>query len=220
MKLARTFACTLALLAVANAASATVIFYTDRTSFQNAVAAGQTVDFESSFPDANTTITFGDATFVSTDGSGIYRTDAGTFGNPTRTLAAQNFGGIRIDLAAGHFAIGMDVGELLGSANGQFALTSGSNALLDSRTTTVGYFGNNPSFVGWISTEEIGSLDFFILGQPQFEAIDNVTLDQVRSIQVSPAADAPAPATVALLALGLAGIGFARRMRTGWSRRM
>jgi hypothetical protein len=213
MKLGRTLACSLVLLAIANAAGATVVFFTDRTTFQNAVIVGQTVDFESSFPFANTTITFGDATFVSTDvtvNGGIHRTDAGSFGNPTTTLAAQNSGGIRVDLAPGHFALGMDVGDLFGSAAGQFALTSSSSALLDSRTTTVGFFGNNPSFVGWTSTDEIGSLEFFIVGQGQFEAIDNITLDAVRATS-----DVPAPATLALLSLGLAGIGFRRRIRAG-----
>jgi hypothetical protein len=217
MKLTRTLVCSLALLALANTASATVIFYTDRTSFQNAITAGLTVDFESPFPFESTAITFGDATFVSTDGSGLHRTDAGSFGNPTTTLSAQNFGGIRIELASGHFAIGLDVGELLGSTDGQFALTGSSSALLDSRATTVGYFGNNPSFVGWISTEEIGSLQFLINGQDVFEAIDNVILDEAGP--VGPANGVPAPATVVLFSLGLAGIGFARRVRARQSGR-
>jgi hypothetical protein len=211
MKPARTFVFSLVLLAMAHTAGATVIFFTDRTSFQNAVTVTQTVDFESSFPFQNTAITFGDATFVSTDGSGIERQDAdGTQGNPTTILAALNFGGIRIDLKPGHFAIGMDLGELFDPASGQFTLTSSSSALLDSRTTTVELFGNNPSFAGWISTVEIGSLEFLNVGQVGNEAIDNVTLGEV-----GPTVDVPAPATLALLSLGLAGIGFGRRMRAG-----
>jgi len=211
MKLARTLICSLALLVVANAAGATVVFFTDRTSFLNAVTAGQTVDFESPFLSGNS-ITFGDATFVSTDGSGLFRTEPGEFGNLSTRLAAQNSGGIRINLASGHFAIGLDVGELFRttSASGEFALTSSSSALLDSRMTPVGFFGDNPSFVGWTSTDEIGSLEFFAVGQTQFETIDNVTLGEV-----SPANGVPAPATLALLSLGLAGIGFVRRMRAG-----
>jgi hypothetical protein len=210
MKLARTLACSLVLLAVANAADATVIFFTDRTSFQNAITVGQTVDFESSFPFSNTTITFGDATFVSTDGSGVHRTDSGSFGNPSTRLAAQNFGGIRIDLASGHFAIGIDVGDLTSVGTvGQFALSSSSSALLDSRATPIGFFGNSPSFVGWTSTDEIGSLAFLIIGQGGNETIDDVTLDAVRPTIV------PAPTTLALLSLGLAGIGFGRRIRAG-----
>ena len=209
MKLARTLVCSLVLLVMANTANASVMFFTDRTSFQNAITVGQTVDFESLFPPVSMSIAFGDATFVSTDGSGIHRTEAGEFGGASRRLAAQNSGGIRIQLAGGHFAIGLDVGELFGNAVGQFSLTSNNNALLDSRTTPAGSFGPSPSFVGWTSTDEIGSLEFFIVAGAPFETIDNVTLDATTASVV------PAPATLTLLALGLLGVGFARRMRAG-----
>ena len=103
----------------------------------------------------------------------------------------------------------MDVGEIIGSSSGQFSLTSSSNAPLDLRTTAIGYFGDSPTFVGWISSDEIGSLEFIALGQSeQFEAIDNVILGQVE-----PANNIPAPATLYLFALGLAGVSAARRMR-------
>ncbi len=81
------------------------ILYTDKTSFEAAVTIGQLVDFEANSPTGQQSMTYGDATFVSTDRSGIHRTTG--FSNPTVRLAAQNGGGIRIDLAPGWTSIGL-----------------------------------------------------------------------------------------------------------------
>ncbi len=182
-----------------------LVFYTDRSTFESDISVGQIVDFESPFSFSNTILTFGDATFISTDGSGIHRTDSGTFGGSSTRLAAQNSGGIAIELAAGHQALGLDVGELFpGVSTGTFTLYDAFGALLDTVVMEVGYFGGSPSFVGWTNTTDIGRLEFFVAGSNVFETIDNVTLGTVSRV--------PEPATMLLFGAGLLGLlGMARR---------
>jgi PEP-CTERM motif len=186
-------------------ASAAPTLYADRATFEAAITVGQTVDFESDFGFAHTSISFGDATFVSTNGSGIHRTTG--FGGSSVRLAAQNSGGIRIDLAPGHRAIGMDVGELFAAATGRFDLVFADGGV-GSNTVAVGYHGSTPSFIGWISDVAIRSVEFTVLSGPAFEAIDNVTLGAVNN-------DVPEPGALALVFAGLAAAFATRRRQRG-----
>lgn len=187
-----------------------VIIYSDRTTFNSNTNSVQTVDFESSFSFSNTSLTFGDATFISTDGSGLHRTVSGTFGGTTTRLAAQNYGGIEIQLGSGYNALGLDVGELFsGSSTGSFSLYDISDNLISTVVMDIGYFGPTPDFIGWTNQTSIGRLEFFATGNNNFETIDNVTLGT--TLQTPNPNRIPEPSTLALLALGV--FGFARKMK-------
>lgn len=183
---------------LSNSVNAALV-YTDKASFEAAVTIGQTIDFEAGFISGENSITFGDATFVSTDGTGLHRTIG--FGASTVRLAAQNSGGIRIDLAPGWTAIGMDVGELFsGVSYGTFTLRDAGNNIIDTHTMEVGYFGPSPSFFGLINNADIVSLQFDIFnGSNEFETIDNVMLANATSA-------VPVPAAVWLFGSGLIGL--------------
>lgn len=196
-------------LALTSASSfAATVLHTDQASFLAAVSVDEVIDFESDFAFSSTEITFGSANFISTDGTGLHRTTG--FSGDTVRLAAQNSGGIRIDLDPGFFAIGMDVGELFsGVSFGTFSLLDTDNNLIGFHEMEVGFFGPTPSFIGWSGDVEIGSFQFDILeGSNTFETIDNVMLGNSTSV-------VPVPAAAWLFGSGMLALtGLARRKKT------
>ncbi|MCB1747420.1 MAG: PEP-CTERM sorting domain-containing protein [Gammaproteobacteria bacterium] len=194
----------------ATVANASPMLYLDRATFESAITIDQTVDFESAFPFAQNSIAFGDLTFNSTDGTGIHRTASGSFGGTSTRLAAQNSGGIRIDVAGSFNALGMEVGELFrGLSTGTFTLFDTSSNVIASHVMDVGYFGPSPSYIGWISDVAIGGFLFTVTGSNDFETIDNVVLGNG-----STGGAVPEPASLALLGLGLL-VGARRRHAAG-----
>lgn len=139
-------------------AYAVVTAYTDRTTFENAIAIEGFFDFEdlpggSANPLGNA-VPFGDATVISTDNSGIYSTTS--FGAPTVQVGSQNGGGVRIELLPGHRALGMDIGELFGPATFDYTLTLSAGAPI---VGTINVAENddlgtiNTTFFGYVSDD-------------------------------------------------------------------
>ena len=197
---------TTAALLLSTSVNAALLF-TNRISFESAVTVGQFIDFEAPFSNGSS-ITFGDATFISTNNTGLFRTNANEFGSLETRLASQNTDGIRIELASGWTSLGLDVGELFaGASTGTFTLRDSSNTIIDSITLDIGHFGPTPSFIGWINDVDIGSMEFFASGTNSFEAIDNVILSNTISA-------VPVPAAAWLFGSGIIGlIGFVRRKK-------
>lgn len=196
-------------LALVSPTLAAVVEYSDRASFEAALASSTTFDFESlppgiaellgsHVPDDATVPTFGDATVESTTNSGIYATDG--FGAPTRQIGSQNSGGVLISLAPGYRALGMDIGALFGTSTFDYTLTGTSGVLLSGSLNVVenDLLGTpDTSFFGYISdSEDLVSLEFerSASGGSDYETIDNLTYGN----------PVPEPASVAIVAFGLA----------------
>ena len=186
-------------------ASALVVQYSDRTTFDNAITIDSQIDFNS----LAGSLVIGKASFVSTDGTGLFRTTG--IGLPGIYLAAQNFGGIRIDLDSGISAIGFDLAKFFGLGLTDFSITV-SDGTSDIASATVA-IGNFFSFLGFTSdATDISSITIIstvAVNNGSFEAIEDVTLGVFGQVET-----VPAPGGVAILLLGLAGLGFMRRSGT------
>ena len=191
-------------------ASALVVQYSDRTTFDNAITIDSQIDFNSLAGSLQPNpLVIGKASFVSTDGTGLFRTTG--IGLPGIYLAAQNFGGIRIDLDSGISAIGFDLAKFFGLGLTDFSITV-SDGTSDIASATVA-IGNFFSFLGFTSdATDISSITIIstvAVNNGSFEAIEDVTLGVFGQVET-----VPAPGGVAILLLGLAGLGFMRRSRT------
>lgn len=97
----------------------------------------------------------------------------------------------------GVYAFGLDI-----TANEASTVAIGGAAISDSLVLA----GNQPQFWGVIDTSPISAITFDASGGP------NIGFDDVQ-YSLSPSSEVPEPGTVALLGVGLAGIGFVRRRK-------
>jgi len=196
-------ACVAVLVATAGQVQAGIITYTDRIAFEANIATNQLIDFESltGFQQPQPLV-IGDASFFSTDGTGLFRTTG--FGAPTVYLAAANYGGIQIDIAPGTTAIGTDIGSLLSPRSFFYDLEDSTGTVASGSFTAA---MDNSTFLGW--TSDMGDLRrLTIIGSENnyFEAIDNFTLGT---------ATTPVVPELAIFGIGacFAGFGANRRRR-------
>ncbi len=150
-----------------------------------------------------TTDGFGRYSISSTDSSNYWFVSAGTYGNFT-----INFGQ---DIAAFGF-YGIDIGDLGGQL--QIALSNGDTPSVDHTVGANLSTDGSVLFFGLIaenSSELFDSIDFLTtsgLG-------DNFAFDRFTAGEQAQVDPVPEPATLALMGLGLAGIGFARKKKQG-----
>lgn len=200
-------ACVAVLVATAGHVQAAVVTYTDRSSFEANTSTNQFIDFESLVGFAQPRpLVIGNASFFNTDDVvGLYRTTG--FGAPTVSLAAQNRGGIQIEIAPGATAVGTNIGSIFGpTENFFYDLKDSFGTVASGRFTAL---KDNSTFLGW--TSDMGDLRSLTIIGPgdAFEAIDNFTLGTVSNAAV------PEPSSLAIFGIWtyFAGIGAARRRR-------
>ena len=190
-------------LTLVTSTNADVFEFNDRTSFENATGNQNLFDFNNlSSGDNNlgNSVVFGEATISVNNGGGVWSTDS--FGAPTVQIASLNGDPLTIELNPGFHAIGMDIGELVGSQTFNLIVGGESGDWLDV-TRIVAHNDDlgtvNTTFFGFVSdSDEIRSLQ--IIG-PNFQAIDNLVYTNA----------VPEPTTIPLL-LGLVA-GFSARRR-------
>jgi hypothetical protein len=133
--------------------------------------------------------------------SNFWQVSAGGTGNFNiafgQDIAALGFYGIDIGDYGGQLQLSLSNGDVLTVNN-----TVGSNGSTDG---TVLFFGLIAENAGELFT----SVDFLTTtGQGDVFAFDNFTIGEQRQVVT-----APEPATIALMGMGLAGIGFARKKK-------
>lgn len=202
-----------AMMGATTAADAASITFTDRATFESAITISFNENFETLGPG---TIPFtGPALMptgitVSSPSNNLFTVGIGQSTNPTEAIGS-NFpmdDTLNVALGGTFFAIGLDLFQNAGGGSQygfdiafDISLMLGA-VLVETLTATVAPDGG--SFFGAISTAAFDNIVIFATPTGAFEVIDNVTVGN---------AAVPAPATLALLGLGLAGLGVARRRK-------
>jgi len=208
---------------VAPLANASVMFYTDRTTFDAAAPSLPIEDFMTSVVDPFSAIACTGAFNSSTNNDCYAPGDilagievlaigggslemvvltAGARGVPSDMVGPDITDETKINLNDAN-AIGFDVYDPNGEGSSLLVSILGSGGLLDSTSLVLN--GLTPVFFGAIATEPIASVTLDDDGTRGGELIDDAAFGNTVSV--------PEPATVLLMGLGLAGLGFARRRR-------
>jgi hypothetical protein len=193
-------------------ASATMMFFTDRTSFNAQLSSSSLIDFESYSFGHHTSILDSGVTFRSslpTINVTILEPNSVTSITLDSTILATGGDPIVMDLPSGVSAFGGTFGEFgsltSGSESSSLALY-GPSGVLDSRTITLGSMvsGEYPkTFFGWISTDRN---DY-----TKVEFLSNYGSIGVDDIQFGTAKPVPEPTTMLLFGAGLASLGVFRK---------
>ncbi|MEZ5492004.1 MAG: PEP-CTERM sorting domain-containing protein [Gammaproteobacteria bacterium] len=216
----------LACAGLAGAAHASVIFYTDRTSFETALSSYTLIDFEGIVADIGTTVNpstlvevIGGVTFSVSSGAIAVSGKNGQFMQDapfnSAILFSNNSTPITADLTSagpGFTAVGAFFGNIHDAGDTAVLTLLGSNGILDIRTIVAADMGaGTPSnYFGWtVFGDIITGVKYDLIGgfvnTGDFDGIDDFVFG------IASATPAPAPATIALFGLGLAGLGWSRR---------
>jgi hypothetical protein len=197
-------------------ANASVIFFNNDLTGFNAASTTSLTNFEgfvaSGSNQSAVSFTIDGNTYSNTSGQNMAICGANScLGSPfDSSVILANFsnGGVRIDLAGGISAVGGLFGDINGPVGtGLISIFDGSG-LIDSQVINYGDMGAGlpKTFFGWTSTDTIFTrLEFSIAENGLWSTVDNVQYGSASAI--------PAPATLALMGLGLAGLGWSKRKK-------
>ena len=130
---------------------------------------------------------------------------AGFLGNPSTVIGPNTFQDnldVMFMVAGGANAIGLDILNVLGFSGDLIIDVFGTGGLIASTTLT--FTGGDTQFWGILADEAITQVLFNDMGNGFGELIDNVAFGSV---------SVPEPGTLALLGLGLIGMGLTRRRK-------
>lgn len=190
----------------AGSANAELVTYSDRTNWDSAISAIDTVDFEyytGSSTLVSPSYTTAGVNFSVSSGQLYLDGPQLTYDAAYLTgsyLEWQNSGDmtLTITLPSAVSAVGFDVGDFYGDVR-SFAIT------VDGVTTNLSSTANAYTFFGAVGSSAFSSLSFTVAADANFPVLDNLTYGNAAAI--------PEPVTLALLGLGLAGLGFCRRRK-------
>lgn len=199
----------IALLALSSApASASVIEFTSDAAFNTAVSGASTYNFAgiapaSGFVSGNVTV--GGVTF-SSDHPFVIDANAGYGSYGASFFSGQNSTPNLVATLAGATAIGFFYGDYY-AASTPFSVTLSTGDIFNNLTTPV-KAGVDTGFIGFTSDTQITSVAF---AEPNDG--DAYVFDVTQFVLASASSTVPEPATLALLGLGLAGMGAIRRRK-------
>ena len=194
---------------------ATIVTYSDLSSFNTAVSSSTTIDFEAQNTNGSHTyyansLTVGDVTFTQPNNrlfvfnENFYPTHGLTSNYLNQNCCAP--GGITISFADPTFALGFDLGVQNNWSNSSnpndFQLTLSTGDILNTTAPLLYNNNNTLDFFGFTSTVAFTSLT--ILNPAEGISIDNL-------VYSSSPTNVPEPLSLALLLLGLSGFGVFRR---------
>jgi hypothetical protein len=211
---------TVPLASIPNSAAAEASFLSSLsgvgTETFEGIAAGTGVPLNLNFPGAGTaTLTGGNGLVQSvtpgtTNGVGRYSIPSGSSSNfwDVRAGGAGNFVVNLTGVTAAFGFYGIDIGDyggelLLSLSNGDVlnvGNTQGSGGSTDGSVLFYGFIAENPA-------EQFTSVSFLTSGTADVFAFDDFTIGSPSQVQV------PEPATLALISLGVAGLGYSRRRK-------
>jgi hypothetical protein len=137
----------------------------------------------------------------SASGPNLSIADGPSFGAPSDWLADNTYNGsISLNFVPGANAVGFNVSSGFISANVIISIFDGVN-LLDTQALIASNLANFDTFVGWDGLGNISGLQIVVNNADAFVNIDNLYFGSA----------VPEPASLALVVLGLAGLGTCRR---------
>ncbi len=196
----------------ASPVSATIVEFTDESTFVSSSTITQFEDFEAISGGGSGVrldpLSVGSTTLISSNDSGLFQSgDFCCFPLAGNYIGAENSGGILLQFAAGITAVSFDLGEILETvAQMTISITNGDGTT----NISVGVGGGTGfTFRGFTSDSDISSILLNITsGDGQFEALDNL-----RTGTAGDASTVPLPAAGWLMLAGLGALAAARRMR-------
>ncbi len=194
--------------------------YSDRTSYENDLFNSITDDYSNSgynFVNSNTGMSavLGETSYTSTSFVDLNIVSSEQYCSGCNGSFELDFTTTSLGSASGIFGVGLDLFEVKTNDNYAF-VTFGNSATQNYLLPTQVYDSTSSTFWGITSSDEISSIHFGLINGGAFTNadsnsqrifVDNLTIG-------NQATTVPEPTSIALLGLGLAGLGFSRKKKS------